>query len=70
VVDPGVRGRGIGSKLLEASQQFAMGKILNLQDRCVIILDCVREMGNERYYAGRKFKTVKEETMPRGYLDE
>jgi GNAT superfamily N-acetyltransferase len=26
VVDPGVRGRGIGSKLLEASQQFAMSE--------------------------------------------
>jgi GNAT superfamily N-acetyltransferase len=36
VVDPGVRGRGIGSKLLEASQQFAISKILNRQDRCVI----------------------------------
>ena len=51
-------------KSVEKKRYFKLR--LLVVDPGVRVLDCVREMGNERYYAGRKFKTVKEETIPRG----
>jgi GNAT superfamily N-acetyltransferase len=56
VVDPGVRGRGTGSKLLEASQQFAMSRILSRQDRCVIVLDVFVKWATKDIMQGESLK--------------